>query len=255
MGTVEARLAEEPRRKGRVSMLRPKLTYANVMVTLLAFLVLGGGAAYAATQVAENSVGARQLRQNAVTASKLAPQSVGNEALTKAIRTKLDSAGSPGAPGQAGAPGAPGTPGAAGPGAVRLHLSATAAQSASPLALGSVGPLTLKGTCLQEEGKTSLSFVINATEAGTIQENFQVDSGSTPEIPGEPDSGNLQIDLPTGETTLGGPPGVPSGTYFRTIASLVFTTANQTVSINFASVADGSAAHCTADGVGVVASG
>ena len=31
--------------------LRPRLTYANVMVTLLAFVVLGGGAAYAANTV------------------------------------------------------------------------------------------------------------------------------------------------------------------------------------------------------------
>lgn len=239
-------------------MLPPKLTYANVMVTLLAFLMLGGGAAYAATQLAENSVGTRQLRKDAVTAGKLAPQSVGNEALTKGIRAKLESPGSPGAPGQAGTPGdpgAPGTAGPAGPGAVRLRLSAAAAQSATPLALGSVGPLTLRGTCLEEEGKTSLSFVVNATEAGVIQENFQIDSGSNLEVPAEPKSGNLQIDLPAGETTLGGPPGVPSGTYFRTIASLLFTTASQTVSINFASVADGTSAHCTADGVGVVANG
>ena len=236
-------------------MLPPKLTYANVMVTLLAFLMLGGGAAYAATQLAENSVDTRQLRKDAVTAGKLAPQSVGNEALTKAIRTKLDSTGSPGAPGQTGLPGAPGTPGTAGPGAVRLHLSTDASTSEIPQTLGTVGGLALKAICLSEEGKTSLAFGVFAQEAGTIQENFQNDSGSNPHVPGESNSGNLQIDLPAGESILGGPPGIPSGTYFRTIASLLFTTANQTVSINFASVANGTSAHCTADGVGIVASG
>lgn len=51
--------------------LRPKFSYANVMVTLLAFVVLGGGAAYAATQLAKNSVGTKQLRKNAVTSAKV----------------------------------------------------------------------------------------------------------------------------------------------------------------------------------------
>jgi hypothetical protein len=51
--------------------LRPKLSYANVMVTLLAFVVLSGGAAYAATQLGKNSVGSKQLKRNAVTSAKV----------------------------------------------------------------------------------------------------------------------------------------------------------------------------------------
>jgi hypothetical protein len=51
--------------------LRSKLTYANVMVSLLAFVVLGGGAAYAATQLAKNSVGSKQLKKNSVTSAKV----------------------------------------------------------------------------------------------------------------------------------------------------------------------------------------
>jgi hypothetical protein len=50
--------------------MRPKLTYANVMVTVLAFIVLGGGA-YAASQLPKNSVGSKQLKRNAVTAEKI----------------------------------------------------------------------------------------------------------------------------------------------------------------------------------------
>ncbi len=50
---------------------RPKLSYANVMVTLLAFVVFGGGAAYAASRLAKNSVGSKQLRRNAVTSAKV----------------------------------------------------------------------------------------------------------------------------------------------------------------------------------------
>jgi hypothetical protein len=51
--------------------LRPKLNYANVMVTLLAFTILGGGAAYAANQLAKNSVGSKQLRKGSVTSAKV----------------------------------------------------------------------------------------------------------------------------------------------------------------------------------------
>lgn len=234
---------------------RPRLSYANVMVTILAFLVLGGGAAYAAGQLAKNSVGTKQLQPEAVTAGKIAANSVGSAALSEGVVAKLNSSGAPGAPGQPGAPGKEGPPGAPGPAAARLHLSEDATEGATAVALGTVGPLTLKAVCLEEEAKTSLSFVINSTEAGTIQETFQNDTGSNPQVPAVPSTGNLQINLPAGETTLGGPPGVPSGTYFRTMASLIFATAKQTISIDFASVADGTTAHCSADGVGVVAAG
>lgn len=50
--------------------IRPRLTYANVMVTVLAFIVLGGGAV-AATKVPKKSVGPKQLKANAVTGPKV----------------------------------------------------------------------------------------------------------------------------------------------------------------------------------------
>ncbi len=55
-----------------IRKLRDNLTYANVMVTILAFVVLGGGAAYAAFRVPPNSVGSRQLKAKAVTGGKIA---------------------------------------------------------------------------------------------------------------------------------------------------------------------------------------
>lgn len=51
--------------------LRSKLTYANVVSTLCLFLVLGGGAAFAANQLAKNSVGTKQPKKNAVTGEKV----------------------------------------------------------------------------------------------------------------------------------------------------------------------------------------
>ena len=52
------------------SMLRPRLTYANVTATLALFLALGGGA-YAATSLPARSVGPTQLKANAVTRAKI----------------------------------------------------------------------------------------------------------------------------------------------------------------------------------------
>jgi hypothetical protein len=56
--------------------LRGKLTYSNVMVTLLAVLVIGGGTAYAAGEVLpNNSVGTKQIKEEAVTPAKLSKAS------------------------------------------------------------------------------------------------------------------------------------------------------------------------------------
>jgi hypothetical protein len=51
--------------------IRSQLTYANVVSTLCLFLLLGGGAAYAASQLGKNSVGTKQLKNNAVTGAKV----------------------------------------------------------------------------------------------------------------------------------------------------------------------------------------
>jgi hypothetical protein len=59
-----------------MNRLRDHLTYSNVMVTVLALLVLGGGTAYAAAHLGKESVGARQLKKGAVTPAKLNPASV-----------------------------------------------------------------------------------------------------------------------------------------------------------------------------------
>jgi hypothetical protein len=67
--------------------LSSKLTYANVVSTLCLFLLVGGGAAFAASQLPKNSVGAKQLKKNAVTAAKIK-----NGAVTGA-KLKLSSIG------------------------------------------------------------------------------------------------------------------------------------------------------------------
>jgi hypothetical protein len=54
-----------------VRLVRPRLTYANVVSTLCLFLLLGGGA-YAAAHLPKNSVGTKQLKKGAVTKVKIA---------------------------------------------------------------------------------------------------------------------------------------------------------------------------------------
>jgi hypothetical protein len=123
---------------------RDKLTYSNVMVTVLAFIVLAGGSAYAASAVLKpNSVGSAQLKSDSVGEAELKDESVGSlqmqigainaEAVAgEAISTpklkngsvtlaklsataKAQLEGAKGEPGAAGATGAQGVQGIQGP--------------------------------------------------------------------------------------------------------------------------------------------
>ena len=91
-----------------MNRLRSRLTYANVMVTVLAFVVLGGSA-YAATQLPTNSVGAKQLKKHAVTPAKLS--TAARSALKGAVGPR-GAKGDQGPKGDKGDPGSPGAPGA-----------------------------------------------------------------------------------------------------------------------------------------------
>lgn len=73
--------------------LAPHFSYANIVATLALFLVLTGGAAYAASHLGKNSVGTKQIKNGAVTPAKLS-------ASAKATTT-----GAPGAQGPKGEPG------------------------------------------------------------------------------------------------------------------------------------------------------
>lgn len=63
--------------------IRRRLSYANVASTLAVFLLLGGATALAAHGLGKHSVGARQLRTNAVTAAKLKRNSVTTRKIKK----------------------------------------------------------------------------------------------------------------------------------------------------------------------------
>ena len=97
---------------------RPRLTYANVMSTLAVGLLVAGGVGYAAVTLPGNSVGTKQLKNNAVTGAKVKNGSLGTADLSAAARASLQGqtgpAGPAGATGQAGATGATGAAGATG---------------------------------------------------------------------------------------------------------------------------------------------
>jgi hypothetical protein len=90
-----------------MNFLRRHLTYANVAASLALFLALGG-AAYAATQLPKNSVGTKQLKNGAVTASKIAKQT------RKQLQGQNGPAGPAGPKGATGGRGATGARGATG---------------------------------------------------------------------------------------------------------------------------------------------
>jgi hypothetical protein len=73
--------------------LRKHLTYANVVSSLCLFLLFGG-AAYAGTHLAKGSVGTQQLKAEAVTKGKLAPDSVNSKKVVNGSLTGEDIASS-----------------------------------------------------------------------------------------------------------------------------------------------------------------
>jgi hypothetical protein len=53
-----------------MTKLRSRLTYANVVSTLCLFLVVAGGGTFAASKLARNSVGPKQIKNGAVGSNK-----------------------------------------------------------------------------------------------------------------------------------------------------------------------------------------
>src|SRR3954452_11457215 len=102
-------------RKALMYRIRGMFRYANVVSTLCLVLLLGGGSAYAASQlVAKQSVGSAQIKKGAVTPGKLS--SAAKDTMTGATGpegAKGDS-GAKGDTGPQGDPGIKGDPGAQG---------------------------------------------------------------------------------------------------------------------------------------------
>jgi hypothetical protein len=89
--------------------VRKRLTYANVMSSIAVFLVLAGGTAFAASQLGKETVGAKQLKKEAVSLAKI------NAAAKKSLKGGTGPAGPKGATGPQGPKGDKGDKGDTGP--------------------------------------------------------------------------------------------------------------------------------------------
>lgn len=107
-------LADEPLMPSPLHWLRRHATYANVMSTLCAFVVLGGGTAYAAATIIDG----RNIKNETVTGAKVKDGSLSvldlSAAARKALKGAIGAVGPAGQNGADGAPGAKGHDGAAG---------------------------------------------------------------------------------------------------------------------------------------------
>jgi hypothetical protein len=125
--------------------VRGRLTYSNVISTLCLFLLLGGGTAYAASQLEKESVGAHQLKKGAVTPAKL----------SKAAKATL--VGPAGPKGATGATGSTGPQGPAGDGKLFSFAGG---------ALGVTGGTTVASLSLPA-GNYLIEGKLNAVHNGT----------------------------------------------------------------------------------------
>lgn len=149
--------------------MRRHLTYANVVSTLALCLVVGGGGAYAATQLSKNSVKSRHIAKGAVTSSDIKDRGVTLRDLA------ADVTGRNGAPGLKGDPGPVGPIGPAGPagkdgaagqdlsfdgirlGKFERHPPVGSGTANSPrIPLGSVGPMDVYAQCYSISGALRL---------------------------------------------------------------------------------------------------
>jgi hypothetical protein len=142
-----------------MNRLRGKPTYSNVMVTVLAVLVLGGGTAYAATEMLpKNSVGPKQIKKEAVTPAKLSRAS---KATLTGPKGATGATGATGPQGPPGAKGEKGDQGPQGPGAVTIEDAATA----TPRGVATFGGVTISDQC---DGGTATIELSASTGSDTV---------------------------------------------------------------------------------------
>ena len=161
--------------------IRGKLTYANVISTLCLVLLLGGGTAYAASQLEKESVGTNQLKKSAVTPSKLSKAAKSTLIGATGPQGPAGAAGKVGPEGPAGKEGREGKQGPQGPGAISLEDTGTSTErqvgsfdgvNISDICLGGGAEIYFKGT-----GSSTLSIYGTRNYEGKV---YSVDYTSTP---------------------------------------------------------------------------
>ncbi len=163
--------------------IRKRLTYANVMSSLAVFLVLGGGAAFAAGKLAKNSVGSKQLKKNSVTAAKIKSNAVTGAKIKAGTITgakiNLGSLGTVPSAGSSNTAKSADTAATAsnlnGLQRKSVRVQATeagsyeAAKAAAPeVTLFTAGPLTVYGKCFSYSGEVYGYYFIKTSQPGAV---------------------------------------------------------------------------------------
>lgn len=153
------------------------LTYANVTATFCLFLLLGGGAAYAATQLPKDSVGSAQLKRgavgkaeikaHAVTGAKVALATLGKVPSAHLADTATDAAGLGGNPASAFVRG--------GGSLLAARRDLQIGQSAPLLSVPGIG--SLDGACRAGAKKPEADFTFTNRSGGTIDETLEYSTG------------------------------------------------------------------------------
>ena len=192
-----------------------RLTYANVTSSLAIFLVLCGGAAFAASQLAKNSVGSKQLRKNAVTAAKIKKNAI-NSAKVKngSLRVADFKAGQlpQGEQGPQGIPGATGIPGPTASSFSQNHTSVTLEGAPKEVNRATITTTTQSRIIAQA------SVDLNATAAGDLFCFITEDKGN---LLNEADDWTIRANTAANENAnmnLVGSKVLPPGTYTLRVA-------------------------------------
>jgi hypothetical protein len=153
------------------------LTYANVTATLCLFLLLGGGAAYAATQLAKGSVGTRQLKSGAVSTAKIKDGAVRGAKVAVETLGKVPSAGQADTAADAltlqGSPASAFVRGSGSMLAARRDLQI--GDSSQMLAVPGIGTLT--ASCKAGVKKPEANFTFTNQSGGTMDETLEYSAG------------------------------------------------------------------------------
>ena len=166
------------------TQLRGNLNYANVVSTICLFLLLGGGAAFAASHLPKNSVGTKQLKNGAVTTQKIA----------KAAQTAFA--------GKQGPPGPKGDAGPVGPSSI-LSLTKNSPTDLSETGQTSTNIATLTGIPAGKYLITAELSIVNFGPPDYLRCNLRV--GTTVYPGATVSAGDTGPNLPVGHLTTSAP--------------------------------------------------
>jgi hypothetical protein len=152
---------------------RPGRPSAPMVVSLVALFFAFGGVGYAATQLPQNSVGNRQIRNNAVTWQKIAPGTIGSARINQSlVQTRV--VGS-----------CTGTTGAIGSITQSGHVTCNPSASEEFGSTGAATPVTTSSTTFVSRPLTGGTYLIlgvayvNTSGASTVVCTLAVPGGSS----------------------------------------------------------------------------